>query len=304
MKEKAPFIHSGNSTKKIVLNYLLALIPLILYGFYKNGIFLYNKELILFSQIFKALYLPLIGGTIFVLIDYIFYLFDKQKSKKYSIFNTFYIIYGIILGMIVQPRISTLLFIILIIFSALLLKVLERFDKIKLNSVAVTKVLMSILLINFVSGSYQNVYESKLAHDYSMFDLFFGSGVGGISITNIFLVLIGFVILCTNKFYKKEIPIYFIIPFLLLNLLYSLITKDFVGLYERLMANGVLFSVIYIAPLLPFTPYLKKGNKLFGLLLLLLFLIINIFVQTDSIMVAIVITTLFTPLINKKYEQN
>ena len=37
-------IKDDTSIKKISLTYILSLLPLILYGFYKNGIYLYIKK--------------------------------------------------------------------------------------------------------------------------------------------------------------------------------------------------------------------------------------------------------------------
>ena len=139
MKDLGPFIHSGNSNKKIILNYILALLPLIIFGFYKNGIFLYNKELVSLLDMFKPIYLPFLGAFIFFIVDYIYSLIKKEK---YSITENFNILYGLILGMIVQPRISVIVFIITLIICAVLFKLLSRFKNLNINSVAITKIII------------------------------------------------------------------------------------------------------------------------------------------------------------------
>ena len=54
------YINSKITIDKYVLRYIYGLIPLIIYGIYKNGILLYNLNLINFLEIFKILYLLII----------------------------------------------------------------------------------------------------------------------------------------------------------------------------------------------------------------------------------------------------
>ena len=71
------YIHSKNTIEKYVLIYIYGLIPLVLYGLYKNGIVLYNANLISFFSIFKVLYLIVISLIIYV----IFSIITKRKLK-------------------------------------------------------------------------------------------------------------------------------------------------------------------------------------------------------------------------------
>ena len=40
-----------NNTKRMIINRLIALIPVFIFGFYKNGLFLYYKNLLNFTGI-------------------------------------------------------------------------------------------------------------------------------------------------------------------------------------------------------------------------------------------------------------
>ena len=51
----------NSKTREIVMNTIYILIPLLIYGVYKNGYLIYEKGLINFFDILKPLYLVLIG---------------------------------------------------------------------------------------------------------------------------------------------------------------------------------------------------------------------------------------------------
>ena len=63
------FLHNKNNLKKIIISYILALIPLYLYGFYKNGIILYNKDYISLFGMFKIFYLLIINVLLYFITN-------------------------------------------------------------------------------------------------------------------------------------------------------------------------------------------------------------------------------------------
>ena len=50
-----PFLHSKNTISRNIAYLIYALIPLLLFGFYKNGIMLYQKGLINLIDMFKPI---------------------------------------------------------------------------------------------------------------------------------------------------------------------------------------------------------------------------------------------------------
>ena len=67
------YLKSKNNENKILVKYILLLIPFLIYGFYKNGILLYKGEYVNIFYMFK----PLILTIISILISY---LFTKYKN--------------------------------------------------------------------------------------------------------------------------------------------------------------------------------------------------------------------------------
>ena len=57
-----PFIRSKNSTTKMMINVLIALTPIILFSFYKNGIVLYQKGYTSFLGMFYPLLFVLVSA--------------------------------------------------------------------------------------------------------------------------------------------------------------------------------------------------------------------------------------------------
>ena len=62
------YLKSKNNENKILVKYILLLIPFLIYGFYKNGILLYKGEYVNIFNMFK----PLILTIISILISYLF----------------------------------------------------------------------------------------------------------------------------------------------------------------------------------------------------------------------------------------
>jgi len=112
------------SNSKLIIENICLLIPLIIYGIYKNGYLVYQKGLINFINIFKPLYLVLISVFIKLIIDLI-------KYKKIKI--DYNLIYVIIIGMIMPYNINILLYSILFTILYILSLLLDKY--LKLNKI-------------------------------------------------------------------------------------------------------------------------------------------------------------------------
>ena len=69
---KIPRIHYYKDRRHLINTYYLALLPLIIFSIYKNGILLYTNNLINFSHILIPLYFYIISIIISILISLIF----------------------------------------------------------------------------------------------------------------------------------------------------------------------------------------------------------------------------------------
>jgi len=66
-------IHKNSNSNKIILKYIIALLPLLAYGFYKNGILLYLNDVIKIDKVFLILLYPLIGVLCAIVVNLIKY---------------------------------------------------------------------------------------------------------------------------------------------------------------------------------------------------------------------------------------
>jgi len=265
-------------TKDLIIQNILLLIPLIIYGLYKNGYLIYEKKLISIVGIFKPLYLVLIGVIIKIIIDLIRY---KKIKTDYNL------VYSVLIGMIMPYNINIYIYIIAFTLLYILSIFLEKY--LKFNKVCF--IYLVIILINFLLNEYtfKSILELKYDYSFSFLDLLFGRSVGGISSTNILFSLIAYSIFITNFYYKKDVPLAINASYLLLAIIYFLFTNN----SEYLLNSDLVFGSIFIATLPMYSPYRIKEQIIYSILIgLLTFLLSLYFNSIISIYLVIFIISL------------
>ena len=242
------YIHSKNTIDKYVLKYIYGLIPLVLYGIYKNGIILYNANLINFFSIFKVLYLIVISLIIYV----IFSIITKRKLKL-----NLELLSILIIPLFMPYSINLLLYsislFILLFIDYYLSKIL------KYNNISFIILGIILVLVIFNSYNYLNPIEQTNNYSYSFLDLLFGRNPGGIAASSIIIGIILIIYYSIFTIYKQNIAISSIIVFLLL----TVILNNF-NINSLLNSNAIL-SFILIAPELKNTPVSLKGTIIYGI---------------------------------------
>lgn len=274
------------TTKDIVIINIILLIPLIIYGIFKNGYLLYERNLIPFYLIFKPLYLTIIS----ILIKFFF---DLITTKKINI--NYNLLYMILISMIMPYNINILVYIITLIVTYFLTSLLET--KFKFNKVAL--IYLIIILINSIFNGlvFQNSLESTSSFNFSFLDLFMGRCIGGISSTSIIFSLLAYTLLINSYYYKKDMPLFINISYLFLSFIFYLITHN----SDILLNSELIFASIFIAPLPKYSPYKVKGQVIEGILIGIISFIISIlFNKVISIYIAIFLVSLLANLSLKK----
>ena len=235
------YVYDDLNINKIYKYLFISLIPLIIFGVYRFGIF--------------ALVFDILGFGIGVLVNYLF------NRKDNVITSDFYPFYGILCASLVSVKTNILIFgVILLILFVLNKKFIDG----KVNLVSLC-VLLIILISSFVSKDYPLLISSDSAY-LDATDYFLGKGSGGINATCTLLVLISYVYLSFKSFYKREIPIAAYLTFGGLNLVYLIVTSNFDGFMSSFLANGICFIFVYVATLSNFSSYSKRGRILYGVL--------------------------------------
>lgn len=242
------YIHSKNTIDKYVLKYIYGLIPLVLYGIYKNGIILYNANLINFFSIFKVLYLIIISLIIYI----IFSIITKRKLKLNLELLTILII-PLFMPYYINLLLYSISLFILLFIDHYLSKIL------KYNNISFIILGIILILVIFNSYNYLNPIEQTNNYSYSFLDLLFGRNPGGIATSSIIIGIILIIYYSIFTIYKQNIAISSIIVFLLL----TAILNNF-NINSLLNSNAIL-SFILIAPELKNTPVSLKGTIIYGI---------------------------------------
>jgi hypothetical protein len=275
------YLHNKYKYNSLIKVFLYLFIPFIIYGLYKNGIYLYNEKLISFVNIFRPLYFILIS----IVISFIFSRINKKEFINYEL------LFNIIIAMIVSPSINILLFIGLLFILNLIYKF------IKFNIITVFMIISIIISYILKDSNFYNIFEKTVEHNYSLLDYIIGRGYGGVSNTFLIMSIISFIILCSKMNYKKQIPIMGFSVYYILTLLTSFITGTYS--FDLFLNNNLIFAFIFIAPISLFSPYSKGGCYIYGLILGLLTYILSFIDINIGIYITILLLTLVSPILDK-----
>ena len=294
-------IKSDNSIKKISLNCILSLIPLILFGFYKNGINLYIKDYVGILGMFKPLLFIIIGALLGIIVNLLYdrLILKNNNTLVDSMFSSFHLIYGILIACI--SSINTNIFLFSIV-TFMVLFVSKFFKDNKVNVVALASLIIFFIMNVFHEFSFLNIYESSNNFNMNAIDYLFGKGSGGIFTTNVILLVISYIILYCSKIYKKNIPIYSSVTFLILVIIYCIGTSNIENILSMLFTNGILFAFIYIASEPTSSSYTKKGQVIYGIVVGILTFLLYLIQPALSSLGAILIASIFNNIMDLKFE--
>lgn len=274
--------------------YFIALVPLILFGLYKNGIELYVKGLVSFIEMFKPLiilFMSLAGA----LVGCLFRERSSIKNNDFHIFDKFKgnIVEAILLSSILPLKTSPIIvFVISLLFSAF-------GTKMKVNKVALMFLLVTIFNIICGINTFDNVYETSTVLNYNGLDLFFGLGTGGIFSTSIILILIGLLFLSFNKLYKKEMVLSSIITFVLLGIVSYMIMGKYTEIFPLIFGYNILFTFVFIEPNLYSSSYTVKGQVLSGVLIGIFTYILSYIAPYMAASIAVLIASLLKNILDR-----
>lgn len=298
---KNVYIRDNNSILKISIKYFIALIPLMVYGFYKNGIHLYQKGLVSFVGMFKPLLFIITGIFLGCLVNIIYEKFIKKNDEKLIdiLFSSFHILYGLLIACLLSINTNYILFIVITFGILMISKVL----KIKtFNLVALTSLIIILLTYLFSDFSYLNLYEQSTILNLNAADYLIGRGSGGIVTTSVAMLILSTVILWNEPTYKREISIYSIIIFSLLIIGYSIYNSNIASVFELLFTNGILFSFIFVAPDTISSSYTKIGKTLYGITVGLLTFVLYLINPAFACLGAILISGILSSLFDLKFQ--
>lgn len=289
-----------NKIFSINLLYLLSLIPIIIFAFYKNGLVVYKAgELNLFLSL-QYIVIPIIIVVLSYVFETYYYLTIKKDDDLNNVINSIVPYANVLCYLVCGPMNKLYITIPILVVLDVALKFFEQ--KVTINRVALYKCLIFLVLMALSMNTNQNYYEYTLKSQVdNPGSLFLGMGIGEIGTTSTLFAIVGYLVLLFNKYYKKEIPIICFVSYLLVGLLlYFAGVVSFNGLLINTFNSGFVFAIVFVATLSTSTPVVKSGKIIYSLLIgIVSAIFINLVKFNLGIYITILVLGLVSPLLNK-----
>lgn len=293
---KSKYLKNKISQSTIYLNYYIVLIPMVLFGLYKNGIKLYNLKVTRTYGMIKPLALSILSIFIGLLVELIHKKISKEKISIKELKKSKYPLYALLITSIISINTNTFLFIgllfVLLFFSKYLKKYLIN-----------TPTLISLIMIsvtNLVQGrEYINLYESANKLTLEPLDYLIGRGPGGINSTCLILILISVLYLITKIYYKKDILFTVTSSYIVMLVSYVIFKQDINLLTTLVLSYNIPFLFVFLVPFNELSPYSSKGKLFYGSLIGVLSFILNLYIPIYGVLLAILIVSMFNKYFNK-----
>ena len=152
-----PFVRSKNSTNKMMMHLLIALIPIVIFSIYKNGYIPYSNGYISFIEIFDPIIKIFIGALTSFLIESIYALIFRKKNY---IKNSYAFFPGLFLALILPLNVPIYVLVVASIVASVSKLVCGGFGKNIFNP-ALIGYLFIVLVFSSVltTDNYFNAYE-------------------------------------------------------------------------------------------------------------------------------------------------
>ena len=332
---KAPFVRStdtnGPSTNRIMIDVLIALAPIVIFAWVKNGLLPWQNDLtVTFWQMIYPLVLVLVGAlSSFVFEAAYFGLVLKTKGFKNILEKTWYsfaIIPGIILALLLplQTGIGVLVFGCFLanivfkmlfggfghnIFNPALIAYAILFvsfglgsSSMNLNPTEATLlgVSGSTPLGNF--GSVSEITLKEVVEPYgNLFNFFLGMVPGCLGATSGLLCVVAYVYLVARKVINWKVPAIYVATFALVSLGIALV-NGYGAWYAlfNVLSGGLLFGAVFMATEPVTTPKNPIASILFAVGLgILTGLFRYCGMYPDGVATGILVMCMFTPVLDR-----
>ena len=341
--EKAPFIRrvdNGKVTTNQIMNDVkIALIPLIIFAWVKNGLLPFISGSSTFFQMLYPLLFVIVGGLFSIILEggyiclfkYYFpnkYVAEKKEFKFKNIItdvrNSHGIITGLLLAMILP--LNTPIYILLfgcfmgnIVFKMLYgglghnvfnpaliayaIIVLAFWGVISSNGGINNSLEITTSaspLINFKNLE-EITYNNLIAPYGNLWSFVFGFIPGAIAETSSFLIILAFIYLVVRRVISWIVPVFYVGTVLVVSLIIMIINGY--GLWYpafQLLSGGLLFGAVFMATEPVTTPKSPNGKAIFGVGVGIFTLLFRFYgTLPGGVATAILFVSLFTPIIDR-----
>lgn len=290
----SPHIRDKSSTRKIMIDVCIALVPTFAFGVWHFGI---NALFVILSSVLSCV----VSEAVFELII----------KKPITVFDFSAVVTGLILALNMPPNIAWWVPAVGGVFAIVIVKML--FGGIGQNIMNPALAARCFLLISFASrmtdfsvdgvSSATPLAVLKSGGSVDLLDAFLGFKTGCIGEVSILAILIGAAYLLIRKVISIRIPAVYILSTALFIFLFTLATTGMPTwqfMLGELLTGGLMAGAFFMATDYTTSPITKWGQVIYAVLIGFLTAVFRVLGSSaEGVSYAIIISNLFVPIIEK-----
>lgn len=290
----SPHIRDKSSTRKIMIDVCIALVPTLAFGVWHFGI---NALFVILSSVLSCV----VSEAVFELI----------VKKPITVFDFSAVVTGLILALNMPPNIAWWVPAVGGVFAIVIVKML--FGGIGQNIMNPALAARCFLLISFASrmtdfsvdgvSSATPLAVLKSGGSVDLLDAFLGFKTGCIGEVSILSILIGAAYLLIRKVISIRIPAVYILSTALFIFLFTLATTGMPTwqfMLGELLTGGLMAGAFFMATDYTTSPITKWGQVIYAVLIGFLTAVFRVLGSSaEGVSYAIIISNLFVPIIEK-----
>lgn len=322
--EKGPYLKDSERTNKIMKRVLIALLPIILFSFYKNGIIPFSKGYTNIYGLFQPLILILTAGLTSLGTEFLYNkYFLKLKNPlqgKYAFFP------GLFFSLLMSINTPLWMIVMGAFFATVVGKLLfGGFGHNIFNPALVGALFITVSYGALIPGGYLNAFEldtitgpTALATNYidsfpKVIEAFGGIGnyifgfiPGTLGETPKLLIIMSFIFLAVTKTIKYLIPLTYVgVVFITTFVIGSVNGLDITFPLFQIFTGGLLLGAVFMATDPVTTPTTRLGQVLFGIGLGLLTVIFRFLTPyPEGVLTSILTMNMLVILIDELGDQS
>ena len=289
-----PHIRAKDTTSRIMLTVVIALLPTTLFGIYNFGP--------------KAALLTVISIASAVLTEF---LFEKICKKKVTVGDLSAVVTGLLLALNLPVSVPWWIPVVGSVFAILVVKMLfgglgQNFMNPALAGRCFLLISFSSIMTNFECAAYSGptpLASLKAGEGVNVMDMIIGRTAGTIGETSMIAIVIGACILILVGIIDLKVPGSYLVSFALFVGLFAFLSGRTVTpsyLSAQLAGGGLMLGAFFMATDYVTRPITKKGQYIYGIILGFLTAIFRIFgASAEGVSYAIILGNLLVPLIEK-----
>ena len=291
----SPHVRDKSSTKSIMWDVFLALMPAAIFGIYNFSVK---------PRDINAILLIVVCIATCVLTEYIW---QKAMKLPLTVSDGSAAVTGLLLALNLSSTFPIWMAIIGSVFAIIIVK--QLFGGLGQNFMNPALGARCFLMVSFAGQMTSFTYDgvtgaTPLAQTKmgtgtpKLLDMFLGTTGGTIGETSVVALLIGAAYLVARKVISLRIPVTYIVTFAIFAILFG--QHDIMYLAKELCGGGLILGAFFMATDYVTSPITPKGQIVFGIILGVLTGVFRIFgASAEGVSYAIIISNLLVPLIER-----